>query len=157
MTRAARRVVLAATASFVLTAIGCDDGDEPLISDEPEIASVVLSISPAAGGPVQYTWAGGATITPPLRIPLGTSTITATLRDASGASMNAALAADFELRMTATSNAIQFNRGNADAFTGAITATPAGNVAVMLCIYHEAAGHCDFGAEATPIPVTIGG
>ena len=157
LSRAGRRAACAAAALALLATAACEDDDEPLIGDEPAIGSVILTVTAAAGGPgVQYTW-NGASVTPALRIPLGTSTITATVRDDAGATINSALAADFELRMTATSAAIEYTRSNTNPFAGAVTATAASGQAVTLCIYDRVASRCDFGSSSTSIPVVIGG
>lgn len=153
---AARRAARAAAALTLLATAACEGDDELSIGDEPAIGTVILTVTPVGSGGTQYTWSGGATVTPTLRIPIGTSTISAIIRDDAGATLNDDLAADLELRMTASSDAIDYTRSNTNPFAGAITATAAANQSVTLCIYHRNEGRCEFGSTSTAIPVVVG-
>jgi hypothetical protein len=154
----ARRATHALLAPAVLATVSCEDADIPIIDSTPTLASVLLTVTPAAGSPTQFVWDGGATVTPRLRVPVGTSTLAATVRGTDGAPLNESLAADYELRMVPTTGALAFTRNTGNPFAGRVTAdATTAPQSVTLCLYDRDRGRCELGSTTTAIPVTVGG
>lgn len=154
---AAVRTLRALTAVAVLAgAAACsdDDGGE---DDEPEIASVRLTVTPAGGTAQTYTLREAGSDAVVFRV--GANTVSAVALDANNQAIP--LESDFELRLVQAvtiqgANEVETPLGNGVTFTtsGALTgstltttAASATARAAVARMFHRGEGHSDFDAN----------
>ena len=139
------RPVFRLAAALALVAVAaCNDSSGPDEDPADEVASIRLTIVQGAATS-NFTVASSGAVTPaPLRIPVGTSTVTATFLRADGSTVSAGDLADFQLRLKPAAG-LTFAR--TAPFVGTLTTTAAAGstVAVELCLFHIEENHCDFG------------
>lgn len=153
---AAVRTLRALTAVAVLVgAAACSDDDGE--DDEPEIASVRLTVTPAAGTAQTYTLRESGSDAVVFRV--GANTVTAVALDANNQAI--ALDPDFELRLVQSvtiqgANESEVPLGNGVTFTksgtlsGATLTTTAASATARPAIarmFHRGEGHSDFDAN----------
>ena len=149
----ARRTVRYLTAAAALAAVAaCNDTTEPEEHDD-EVAAIRLTIQQGGTTFGPYTIRPGPTVTPsPFRVPVGTSTVTATFLDADDDVVTPdAGEHTVDLQSVSPAGALTFTRTG--AFAGTLVAPAAGTATLTVCLTHG--GHCD--VSVPNVAVTIGG
>jgi hypothetical protein len=142
MPRRATRLLAAAAALAVAGA--CNDSTGPDEDHADEVESIRLVVTQGTTSNT-FTIAANGTVTPsPLRVPVGTSTLVATMLDAGGAVIADAELADFRLDVPSATG-LAFARTGPFAGTLTVTATAGTTVPVALCLFHLEENHCDVG------------
>jgi hypothetical protein len=145
-----RRLLSLLPVVMVLAMSACKDDSTGLDDDEPEVASVRLTI-----GTQVITISDNGTVSPTgtIVLPVGTSNVSAVWLDVTGAPIEDLSRTEFQLNLTvSTAGAATFARSTTDPFAGTLTATaPAAGVVIRFALFHLEEQHEDFG----PFPVTF--
>lgn len=143
---------LAAVAALSFGVAACDD--DPQVEEEPEIAALRLTVTPASGTAQTYTLTtGGANQNIALRV--GANTVSAVALDDNNQAIN--LGSDFELRIV-RSLTVQGASEVENPLTGAVTFTKTGGMTgtlvatgavaapatALVRVFHVGEGHGDF-------------
>ena len=144
-----------ATVALAFVAAACNDSTGPDEDHADEVASIRLVVAQGATTSTFTVAANGAVTPSPLRIPVGTSTITATPLDDAGTAIPSAELADFRLEFPSATG-LAFARTGAYAGTLTVTAAAGTVVPVQLCLFHIEEDHCDLGPWPN-FSVTLGG
>lgn len=130
-------------------AVACNDATAPEYAHAAEVEAIRLTI---AQGAVTHTvtYRFGET-TPALRLPVGTSTITAVFLDIDDEEIFDLDAEEHALAIAQIVPAAAFTFTRTGAFAGTLTAPTAGAARVNVCLTHD--GHCDL--EFPDVPVVI--
>ena len=143
---------VAALLAAVISMSACSDSDPADAGDEPNVASIVLTVG---GQTVTWTRATGAVTGGPIIISAGsTNPVSATFLMANGSADPLVTSATFELRVTPANTTVTFARTG--AFTGTLTGAAApGNTSATFALFHLAEGHneYDFSVPITVAPV----
>ena len=129
----------AALALMIPAFVACDD--DPVVDDEPEIASVRLTVGTQTitMGPSGTVTGGNVTLVRNTATP-----VTITALAANGSTIS--LSNDFRVDFTTTGGITFARTGN---FAGTLTGATAGTGTVQVCVFHTVAQHCDYGSNAT--------
>lgn len=152
--RAARALAAAAALTF---AAACNDATGPDEDDHghaDEVASLRLTVTPSGGTVATYTVTNLGVAPSPLRLPVGSATVTVDFLDDAGAVISDEIHDDeYEIQFLSLPTGVTFTRSG--AFAGTFTATTAGTGTMQTQLFHLDEGHEDVGPW--PIAVQIGG
>jgi hypothetical protein len=145
-----RRLLSLLPVLMVLAMSACKDDSTGLDDDEPDVASLRLTI-----GTQVITISDNGTVSPTgtIVLPVGTSNVAAEWLDVTGAVIDDLSPTEFQLNLTvSTAGAATFARSTTDPFAGTLTANaPAEGVVIRFSLFHLDERHDDFG----PFPVTF--
>ena len=150
----------AALALLAVGAAACGD-DDGFEEDEPEIARIRLTVTPASGTPVNYTLQASETANAVVAFRAGTNTLSAVALDANNQTID--LGSEFELQMV---QSVSIPQGSASELVtplpAGVTFTPNGSMSgaalaitgpsaterpAVLRMFHKGEGHTDFDAK----------
>lgn len=142
----------AALAALSLGGAACAEDDE---EDEPEIAAVRLTVTPAGGTAATYTLGTNRATNPVVAFRVGTNTVSAVALDANNQTMQ--LENDFEVRVVGSvtgetegplPTGVTFTRnGTLTGATFVTTGAIASATDAVVRMYHRGEQHSDFDAN----------
>lgn len=142
--RSFRALAVAAFVSAI--AAGCDGNSTGSDEQEPEIASVRVTV-----GAQSVTITNNGTQTGTLTVPRGNSTVAVTWLRADGSVETVVTSSEFEVRMVAASGTSGVTFTPNGAFGGTLNTTSAGQKVLRLSLFHLEEQHDDFG----PLNLTL--
>lgn len=144
---ASRTARTAALLSTLVLAAACDDDHA---DHEPDIESVRLVIASPGGAADTYTVTANGATPSPVRLRVGTSTITAVPLEADGHTIDEA--GDFELRMEGLPAGVTFTRSGSLTATISATAAVSTPTTARAVMWHKTEQHDDYTAV---FPMTV--
>ncbi|HZF66828.1 MAG TPA: hypothetical protein VEZ47_02200 [Gemmatirosa sp.] len=152
--RRARLRTVRTCAALATLSLAAACGDDPDVEDEPEIASVRLTVTPPGGAAQNYVLRTTGT-NPTIALRVGTNAVSAVALDDDNQTIS--LGSDFELRIVRSVSVVGASEVETP-LTGAVTFTRTGGLAgslvatgavtpaatAMLRIFHTGEGHGDF-------------
>jgi hypothetical protein len=141
-----RRGLHALAVAALVSSIAACDGDSTGTEDEPNVASVRVTV-----GAQTVTISNNGTQTGTLTVPQGNSAVTVAWLRPNGTVESLVTSDEFNVRMTAAAGTSGVTFTSSGAFGGTLNATSAGQKVLRLSLFHLEEQHEDFG----PLNLTL--